>query len=202
MENKPKYLAFDCESGGLVASEYSLLTVYFAVYSETLNKLDSLYLYVKPNDEIYRLDAGSMDVNQINIIEHNKIAKTEAKCGQELWNFLKKWSNGGAIKLIPLGHGITLDINWVHEHLVRKLNLEQFTSYRKIDTAVIAQFMKDFGMLPDSNSGSLVSLAEYFDIKFKVHDAAEDTETTVEVYRQMVQCCRSMLETAMYPIET
>jgi len=182
-----EYIAFDCETGGLEPT-CCLLTAYFAVLDRDLNIIDSLYLKVKPNaGQPYIVTAEALNVNKINLIEHDKIAIAQNFAGSQLRDFIHKYSQNGKIKLVPVGHNITFDLLWVHEHLLNRREFEKYTSYRKIDTAVLAQNMRRKGELPDTISGSLGGLVAHFGIVVdgNAHEADYDTKVTIEVLKRM-----------------
>jgi hypothetical protein len=91
-----KYIALDCEAGGIPARS-SLLQLYLCVLDEYFNFVDGLLLNLKPNDGMYHLTAEGMNVNKINFVLHDKEAMTYKQGGTELYNFLKKNTNRKAI---------------------------------------------------------------------------------------------------------
>ena len=178
------YLAVDNETGGFEGT--SLLSTYLAVLDENLNITATLSMNVKPNDGIYLVEAGGLAVNKIDLVVHDLTAVTYSRAGQLLREFLLAQSLGGKDKLIPLGHGVTGDMIGLRVLLSRS-NIEMFTSYRKLDTAVIAQYLKFQGKLPETISGSLTSMCEYFNIVIEdsTHTAKGDVLRTIEVLRAM-----------------
>lgn len=191
-----KYLAIDNETGGFAGT--SLLTSYFAVLDSDLNFVDDLYLFLKPSDGIYRIEPRALEINGINLSGHDAIAETQSMAGQKLFRFLKTHSSDGADKLIPLGHNVIFDVLGVHEQLLNRSTFEKFTSYRKLDTAVICQFLKLAGSIPNEVSGSLESLIKHFELtKFRegvgaLHDAKTDVLMTVEVLKCMLKLAVGM----------
>ncbi len=186
MENR--YIALDVETGG-IGLDKSLLTAYFAVLDSNLNTLDSLDLNIK--SEAYVVTAEALSINKIDLIEHDRIATPKSTAGQLLLGFLKRNSDEGKNKLIPVGHGVSFDLTFIWEHLLGRKTFEAYTSYRKLDTAVIAQFLKLTGHVSEGVSGSLTSLAEYYEI-FKegdiqmFHTAKYDTRVTVEILKKQL----------------
>jgi len=181
-----KYIAIDNETGGL--GDVSLLTSYFAVLDSDLRIMDDLYLYLKPADGVYRIEPQALEINGIKLSAHDAMAETSSTAGQKLFKFLKHYSNDGADKLIPLGHNVTFDVLGIHDNLLNRNTFEKFTSYRKLDTAIIAQFLKLAGKLPDEVSGSLGSLASHFEIpNDQAHDAKADVLVTIEVLKSMLK---------------
>src|ERR1039457_5475875 len=117
------YLPFDCESGG-IGTDICLLSVHFAVCDKELNVIDELNLLLKPKEvddtgsTIYHVTASALAINNINLIEHDKVALHASAAGQELRNFLWKYSDNGKIKLMPVGKNIGGDVKWVNDHLL------------------------------------------------------------------------------------
>jgi hypothetical protein len=186
-----RYLPFDTETGG-IPDEVSLLSAYFKVLDENLNVIDTLSLFTKPNDGIYHVAAGGMAVNKINLVEHDKIAKTYSEAGQLLFHFLKKNSDNGKIKLIPLGKNIPFDVLKVTGNLMGEKTWNTFVSYRMIDLTTLAMSLQIKGKLPAGMSLSLFALAEHFHIYTKYvlvgnpHEAEFDTEVTIAVYKELL----------------
>ncbi len=184
-----KFIAFDNETGG-VAPETSLLTVYFAILDENLNQIDELDLILKPNDgKPYVVEAGGLEVNKINLIEHDKKAITYSEGGQLLVKLLRKHASGAGEKLTPLGHNVPFDIAGVNNHLLGAKTWNQFVSYKIQDTQQNASFLQRKGMLPADMSVRLQTLIEYFNVKVEgeLHTSKYDTLCTVEVYKALLK---------------
>lgn len=182
------YIGLDCETGG-IGDGISLLEVFFGIYDSRLTLQDQLLLKVKPDDDIYKVQAEGLSVNRINLIEHDKIAIPYKQAKTPLYEFLKKNSQNGKIKLVPIGHHVDGDIRWVCQNLISREAWEHNCSYRKLDTGTIAQFLKLKGIIPDDVSGSLSSLAKYYDLSFNgsAHEARADVDMTVQILRKMVK---------------
>ncbi len=183
-----RYIAFDNETGGIDETT-SLLTTYFAILDSKLNKIDELELTLKPNDgKPYVVEAEGLEVNKINLIEHDKVAITYSAGGQQLVKLLKKHHINGEF-LTPLGHNVGFDIDGVTNHLLGKKTWNQYVSYKIRDTQVVAGFLQEKGYLPEDMSVSLFSLAEYFKIKVPMgnqHESKYDTLVTIEVYKALL----------------
>lgn len=189
------YVTMDLETGG-IGIETSLLTGYFGFLDADLNLIGGLDLKVKPNEgKPYVVQAQGMSVNKIDLIEHDKVAITESEAGGQLMLALKKYSNNGKIKLIPIGHNVQFDIIHINEHLLSKKNFDQFVSYRKLDTGTIAQFFKLCGFIAPDKTGSLEYLADLFGVKFKdrAHTAESDAMMCVDVLLKMREVCQQGL---------
>lgn len=189
------YVTMDLETGG-IGIETSLLTGYFGFLDADLNLIGDLDLKVKPNEgKPYVVQAQGMSVNGIDLIEHDKVAITESDAGGQLMLALKKYSNNGKIKLIPIGHNVQFDIIHIYEHLLSKKHFDQFVSYRKLDTGTIAQFFKLCGFIAPDKTGSLEYLADLFGVKFKdrAHTAESDAMMCVAILLKMREVCQQGL---------
>lgn len=179
------YLFIDDEMGGLEKEKYSLLTVYLLATDDNYNVIGDLYLYLKPDDGIYKVCAEAMGVNKIDLVKHDAMAITYKDGGTKLYQWLKTLTEDGKNKFTVVGHGVYGDVEWIIHYLMSRGSWEKFTSYRKLDTQAVCQFLKACGMFPDDVSGSLISIAQHFEIPVDVdaaHDAKYDAELTYKVF--------------------
>ena len=190
----PMYLFLDNEMGGLEKEKYSLLTVYLMMTDDNFKPIGNCSLYLKPDDGIYKVCGEAMNVNRIDLKVHDTRAITYKEGGTRLYNWLKELTNNGQIKATVVGHGVYGDVEWIIHYLMSRGSWETFTSYRKLDTSAVCQFLKSCGMFPENVSGSLVSLAKYFNINVdenSAHDAKYDTELTFAVFLELRQMLMS-----------
>ena len=185
-------IACDTETGGIYG-DYSLLTAYFEVLDEQFNVLDSLDLAIKPQDDMYHVTAEALAVNKINLIEHDKTAVPKSLAGQQLRNFLIKNSEMGKIKLVPLGHNVSYDLQTIYRELLNKREAERYLSYGSEDTGVLGRTLKRLGLIPEQLSTSLSSYAKFYGIEVTAaHTASGDTKTTVAVFKAMLQQIKNL----------
>lgn len=194
---KIKTCPCDVETGGLDL-EHSLLTLYMCVLDEDGNVIDELDLKLKPNDGKYNTTQEAMDVNGINLEEHDKDFETltYAEGKEKLLKFTTKHSSGKR-SLRPAGHNIgDFDLPMIRHHL--KFSKEEWNNifhYRLLDTSPILTVMQDAGWLPEE-LGSQDSLVKYYGVKkLKSHIAKNDTLMWVGVYNAMVKSLRSSKNT-------
>lgn len=183
--NSPMYLFLDNEMGGLERDKYSLLTVYLLATDANFNVIGDLYLRLKPDDLIYKVCGEAMNVNRIDLKVHDTQALTYKEGGTKLYKWLQGLTEDGKNKFTVVGHGVYGDVEWIIYHLMSRGSWEKFTSYRKLDTQAVCQFLKACGMFPDTVSGSLISIAQYFNIPVdenSAHDAKYDAELTFKVF--------------------
>lgn len=179
------YLFLDAEYGGLEKENYSLLTIYLMMTDDSFNVIGDLSLFLKPDNGIYQVCASAMNVNKIDLVKHDTIAIPYKEGATKLYNWLKTMTDDGKTKTIVVGHGIHGDIEWIVEHLITLGSWEKFTSYRKLDTSVVCQFLKACNLFPIDVSGSLTSLAKYFNVEVdenKTHSADYDVKLTFKVF--------------------
>ena len=181
---KQLFLPFDCESGGFPKG-VALLSTHMAVCDAHFNIIDEIELFTKPNDGHYLVSAEALEVNRINLIEHDKIAITYSLAGQKLRDFLWKYSENGKIKLIPVGKNVAGDITWVTDNLLGIKTWNQFVSYRLYDLTPIIIYLKRQGKLPDDAPESLSGLAEFLGITAEWHTARGDNMAQIELMKRL-----------------
>jgi len=182
-----RYIAFDCETGGLT-DNCSLLTAYFVILESDLTTVVAeLDLKVKPNaNQPYVVTDEALAINGINLIEHSKVAMTMGQAATEFYNFLMANNPNGKGKFIPVGQNIAFDEMFLKGKLLSEANWNKLISYRRLDTGVIAQFMKMTGHMDKDVSGSLGSIASFLGIPHpNAHNAKADVVTAVKVLRRM-----------------
>lgn len=182
------YLWFDTETSGKDAKKYHVLTAYFAICDSNHQIIDDLELQLKPDSGGIDFEQEALDVNGIDLNEHisdpNTITYSEGKT-KILEFFEKNKVKGKRRSFIPCGHNFAFDENFIFSRVMSQEDWEQFVHYRRLDTSVICNFLKDVNVLPD-DTGSLTSLVEHFKIpKGEAHNARGDVHMNIEVYKCM-----------------
>ena len=180
------YLFMDCEMGGREL-KYSLLTAYFLATDAKFRKVGEMYLEVKPDDGCYIVSGQGMSVNKINLQEHDKRAICYKDAKGAFFAFLSVvYKKLG--RLTPVGHGVKGDIEHCIGRLTSQGSWEQFCTYHYIDTSVFLQILRAQGKMPADGDGSIVALADQFDIKVEGedHDCRVDTLKTMGVFQKML----------------
>lgn len=189
-----KYLFLDTETGG-IGLDKSLLTASFILTDEDFNELDVLDLFVKPDDKIYHCTAEALSINNINLIKHDKIAITHKEAAKILYDFLKKWSNGGKEKLIVVGKNVYFDLTHIWDKLISRGTWETFVSYQIVDLTTVWKMLEICGKVAVLSKTSLSNLAEYFNINFPSsiqHTSKSDTEITLHIYKRCLELLRDI----------
>ncbi len=185
-----KILAFDTETGGLDAKEASLLTAYFEIIDSDFNTLDKLSLKVMPDDGIIKANPEALAINKIDLEQHKKEAITYTEGRKQLTALLAKHSSKFD-KLVPLAHNIDFDLDFVHTHLLPKKSWELYNSYRKLDTANLANFFKLVGWFPKDQKMALGDLAKNLEIEVKgAHTSDGDVAMMIQILKTFVVSLR------------
>jgi DNA polymerase III alpha subunit (gram-positive type) len=194
------YVPLDCETGGLDPKTSDLLTLYISVIDDNFQILEELDLKLKPdNDRLPVTEAGAMKVNGIDLQKHladpSTLTYSEAK--EKISTMLKKHRLPGRYSnLIPLGHNIPFDLNFISHHIMRKDEWEKFCHYRNIDTNPIIWLLKDSGWFP-RDLGNLGSVVDFLNLpKRNAHSAKDDTLMTVDVYKKLLEIMKSKKESS------
>jgi DNA polymerase III epsilon subunit-like protein len=184
-------LTIDTETGGL-KPESTILEAYFGLFEYSdgvFTQKDELNLFIKPDDDIYRVTAESLEITNINLVKHNEISVYQRKAGTMLYDKLSNWykiSNNK--RLTALGHNVAFDINKIKTTLVNPGTWEQFVSHRVLDTSTTSQFLILKGVLPSSMNGSLGELINFFNIQTLgfPHEAKYDALATIKVFEKLI----------------
>lgn len=187
-----KYASIDCEMGGREL-KYSLLSLGIFVVTEDFKPVSRLYMDVKPDDGVYVVSGEGMEVNGIQLSRHDRLATPYKKAKSELYDFLKEVSDGGKVKLVPVGHGVQGDIAHVYKSLVSEGTWHSFCTYHYLDTSVVLQYLRNIGKIPLSVDGSVEALAKFFGVHVPgtgLHNALVDAVVTMQIYQKMVELGR------------
>lgn len=181
--DNPKYFLFDTETGG-IRKEMSLLTLYGFILDENLKILDTIDLKIKPDDGVYHVNAQGLEINGINLTEHDRIAKPVSEVKTKFKNYICGWSLHQ--KLTPIGHNVRFDVKFVKTHLLE--DWDRYFDRRHIDTASIGKFLALSGIVPKLKSYSLSDMASAMMIEVdesRRHEASYDADLTLQVLKSM-----------------
>ena len=115
-----------------------------------------------------------MRVNKINLSDHAATSMSQERAAEELEHFLQKGMRQNSDKkLIPVGHNIGFDLDFVWHHLMAEDKWRRYCTYPAIDTAVLARFFGTINKIPGFYN--LVALRQLFQIETgEAHHALPD----------------------------
>jgi DNA polymerase III alpha subunit (gram-positive type) len=148
--------------------------------------LDTIDLKIKPDDGVYHVNAQGLEINKINIVEHDRIAKPLSEVKTRFKNYICGWSLNQ--KLTPIGHNVRFDVKFVKTHLLE--DWDRYFDRRHIDTASIGKFLALSGIVPKLKTYSLSEMAQALMIDVNEdsrHEAKFDADLTLNVLRNMTQ---------------
>ena len=191
-----RFIVLDAEYGGVrskgaFSSEFSILELYMEVVDENLVVYDTLDLKIKPDNGQYVVSPEALEVTRIDLSRHDKIAVKESKAKTLLYDFLKKNSNDGKIKMVPSGIGVQGDVRFICDNLISLPSWEKFCSHQSLDLSPVAFMFKVVGKMPQTPkpstgtwSNSLEALGSYVKADIRnMHSAKKD----VEVYKEVME---------------
>lgn len=208
-----KFLLLDGEYGGVKSrgvsnQDFSILELAITVTDINLDVYETLVLKIKPDDDKYIVSAEGLAANKINLVHHDKVAITHGKAKELLHNFLKKHSDGGRVKLFPLGKGIGKDIQFIfNQKLISEHYWREFISDQIIDFGGIIMLLKLLGVYPQTvkkstgkMSNSLEALAEDLNISTdSLHEAKGDVDLYIKVCKHLFSLFKKHLPQAKLP---
>lgn len=181
------YVAIDTEHGGFIPSP-TLLESYFGIYNDKWELIDQVLLKTKPDNGVYRVSAQALEVNKIDIIQHDKEAVSFKEAGGSLYGLLDEHSQGGKYKLIPVGHNVPGDIMLINEHILNHGAWTKHVSYRVLDTGSVGQYLRAKGIIPQDIKGSLGALCEFFNVPLlNAHTAKADGDASAMLMKAMLE---------------
>lgn len=196
-----RYLFLDTEN----ASPDCLLTGFLAATDDNFNVLGTYEFALK--HEFYLVKPEAMQVNGIDLLAHDAVAKKTTKISAGIRQFIKKhstvvtcdWEWTAAIdenhadpeyhlnncikseKLVLVGHAVRSDAAAIMSNFP-DCQWSKYVSRCVIDTIDLAKAAKCWGLL-DTEDIKLGTLADHFGISHKPHIAKEDTYANIAVFK-------------------
>lgn len=189
---KNKILIFiDTETGGLKPYEHSLLTMAILVVKDG-QIIDTAEYFIK--HKIYNVEEKALEINKIDLREHDAMAQNSYDVANDFITFLKKHCDKNN-KGILVGQNIQFDKNFleafmyecrgVHDSVLEYNNL---ISHRTIDLMSITAFLNLAGVL-NTNGLGLSDVIKALDIEIEErdrHTALGDIVATYKAFNKMI----------------
>lgn len=184
------YLFFDTETGGLTP-DHSLLTLSAIVTDRqfnivTVHDMDP-GVYMRLKYDRYVTHPRAMEVNKINLDEHDEHGFTVPEAREIFESFVKEGRAAtGESKLIPAGHNVPFDTRFVQAYLMPEDQWSRYFTHPAFDTCAIARFFTAANLL--SGGCGLPALREKFGIATgTAHNAENDNLATVLLAKKFLE---------------
>jgi hypothetical protein len=182
-------LWLDCETGGTDAKFTDLFQAAFIATNGRNEELGRLELNLRPETGIYRVTARAMQVNQIDLQEHDTSALTYTKGAEELRNFLAKHRVGKPEQFKVAGWNPSFDVDFVTTFLIPKTEWMRSCRYGMLDIQSVVYALTMWDILPAEYATMHmheVAAAMGSDIDWELpHFAMQDAEATFSIYQQL-----------------
>ena len=132
-----KYLVIDTETTGFDEKKHQILEIGILVIKD-LKVIDQFEVKIKHRE--YTITAKAMEVNNINIVEHEKEALFEKEAAERMLEFLNK-HKGEDEGYIVIGQNVAFDIKFLEEMFLRTYKIKEYRqviSYRNLDIMQLA----------------------------------------------------------------
>ena len=189
-------LIIDVETTGLSSEHNQILTVgmlTIEMKKRGYKVIDSEHLRIKHKE--YNVNPIALKINKINLKEHHKIGINPGLACKRINRFISSHD----LKKFPLvGHNLRFDLRFLNSLFNQAERKKTFTSGFSdfVDTMAIWRNLKANGAVPSHLSGSLKTVAGYFDVNYEnAHDALNDCHITAEVYNNIVKMLKKIENT-------
>lgn len=184
------FLAVDTETTGL-EDECNVLTAYFIILDNDLNRIDVLDLKIKY--KYYTVYTQALEINKINLIDHHNDTNSlyNELAMIKLSSFLEKNKDENKYKI--LGHNVQFDLKMLIKNNI--INTDSINTYLNIDeledTLTLAKKLKQLKLIPSKQSLSLSKICYYFELNehlidsVNFHNAEYDIKLTVLLYKKL-----------------
>lgn len=187
------YLFIDTETGGL-SKECSLLTFDATLLDAELNFLEKISYKIKPDDGLYKIQAGALHVNKINILDHDRgaLPMSEASKQFRAWAQNLKDIKYPDCEIITVGQNVWFDIEFLKQEFAP--DWSEYFSRRVLDIQSVSLLLKLCGMMPQNQRISLSELTKYFEIPIEeqnMHSSDVDVAASIEILKKcitLIQC--------------
>ena len=131
------FILIDIETTGFDEKKHQILEVGILVIKD-LKVIDQFEVKIKHRE--YTITAKAMEVNNINIVEHEKEALFEKEAAERMLEFLNK-HKGEDEGYIVIGQNVAFDIKFLEEMFLRTYKIKEYRqviSYRNLDIMQLA----------------------------------------------------------------
>lgn len=176
----------DCETSGLDKTRHQILTFALVVCEDEAVVFAEEF---KVKQQIWaEMDSKALEINGIDLEEHNKEGVEEASLIRTIAAVLRKY---GLYRPMPHGQNVTFDIGFLEE-MYKRQGLPYPFSYQFQDTRPLGILLNDAGLISCRNA-KLATLCEAYGIDADWHRAIDDTIATAKLYFAMMRQLKGVI---------
>src|SRR5947208_1821333 len=126
----------DTETGGINPAEDSLLEVAVVITDDRGTILSDFQAQVKPKGGFYRVAPKALEINNIDLREHARVARPIDQVAEELLHFLEDFRyQGNALTLV--GENVNFDRGFLQHQLLGFEEVGRLFGYRTMDLSAV-----------------------------------------------------------------
>ncbi len=139
------YVLIDLETTGFNKDKHQILEVGMLILKD-MEVVEELEVKIKHKE--YVITPGAMEVNGINILEHDKEAIDPKAACEKILDFLRNYTDSEyvdkkvkSIGLIPVGQNVDFDLGFLEQLFLSAYKIKDYRdciSYRKLDIMQLA----------------------------------------------------------------
>lgn len=175
-----KKVFLDTETSGLDPLKHQILTMALVVEDNDAIVFEREWKVKQMGWAI--IDPYAMQVNKINLEEHNKVAQHEMNVVQELLFELRRL---GLMNSILYGHNINFDIGFI-KAAVARCNMQYPFNYHFGDSMILALALRDAGVISFTSPRLSDLCAKYGITAAQFHSALDDTKASLALYNKLL----------------
>ena len=142
-----KYISIDTETGGFDPKRKDILSIGYVVTDEALNTIEKGEILIYGRK--WRVDQGALDVNKINLKEHNKVAMSRKEAVISFQTLIARhWDNNHPT---IIGQNVPFDVKFI-KALFKSVRQEFKPDYSCIDLKVLWQTLVALGKVNTPNA--------------------------------------------------
>lgn len=181
------WIVIDTETTGLDSEKNQILEVAILVVKK-LEVVDCLSVKIKHKE--YTVSTKALEVNKINLIDHEKTAYTEKEAVERILCFLRQYKEEQG--MIAVGQNVQFDIKFMESMFLRHYKIKDWrevVSYRTFDLMGLAlvRNIEDKVKLEKLDLDSITKAVDMEIIDSERHTAMGDAEITYEAIIKLLE---------------
>ena len=182
-----KIFYFDTETTGLDCRKNDIIQLAYIIEIDGQIKEEGNF-YCQPFN-YNTIDNKALEVSKLTVAQIQTFSQPKEiynKLHTILAKYVDKYDRND--KFSPAGYNINFDIGFLKNFFIKNDDkyYGSFFDYHMLDVYSLAYILEYKGILKLDNY-KLVTLAKYFNIDFKAHNALEDIKTTREIFKKMLE---------------